>query len=103
MKKTIATMLYVTYLAFGVSAHAAQTPVSSDQVPAHKAAVKSDRKAQRAADRALSKKILHSLSRTKGLNAVNVSVLVRRGVVTLSGYVPDSEQVQIAGESAGRV
>ena len=55
MKKTIASMLYVTYLAFGMSVHAAeQTPApSSDQVVGQKEATKSEKKAQRAADRSL--------------------------------------------------
>ncbi|MEF9439073.1 MULTISPECIES: BON domain-containing protein [Burkholderia] len=105
MKKTIASMLYVTYLAFGMSVHAAeQTPApSSDQVVGQKEATKSEKKAQRAADRALSRQIVWALSKTKGLNAINVMVLARHGAVTLTGYVPDSEQVQLAGDSAARV
>ncbi|HDR9277405.1 TPA: BON domain-containing protein [Burkholderia vietnamiensis] len=109
MKKIVASVLYVTYLAFGVSAHAAEqdSAPSSDAVVSQKevkkAERKTERKTERAADRALSRKIVWALSKTKGLNAVNVRVLVRHGVVTLTGYVPDSEQVQLAGDSASRV
>ncbi|WP_406806461.1 BON domain-containing protein [Burkholderia semiarida] len=105
MKKTIASMLYVSYLAFGISAHAAEqnTAPPPEQVVSQKEVTKSEKKAQRAADRALSRKIVWALSKTKGLNAINVRVLARRGAVTLTGYVPDSEQVQLAGDSAARV
>ncbi|RQV71764.1 BON domain-containing protein [Burkholderia anthina] len=105
MKKTIASMLYVSYLAFGISAHAAEqnTAPPPEQVVSQKDVTKSEKKAQRAADRALSRKIVWALSKTKGLNAINVRVLARRGAVTLTGYVPDSEQVQLAGDSAARV
>ncbi|GBH23458.1 BON domain-containing protein [Burkholderia vietnamiensis] len=105
MKKIVASVLYVTYLAFGVSAHAAEQDAapSSDAVVSQKEVKKAERKTERAADRALSRKIVLALSKTKGLNAVNARVLVRHGVVTLTGYVPDSEQVQLAGDSAARV
>lgn len=103
MKKTIAAMVYLSYLAFGVPAHADETSSSAVQAAAQKDAVKGEEKAQRAADRALSRKVLVSLSRTKGLTPVNITVLVRHGVVSLTGYVPDSEQVQLAGDTAAGV
>lgn len=55
MEKTIATMLYVTYLAFGISAHAAETQPLSDNTATDKETGKSEKKARRAADRGLSK------------------------------------------------
>ncbi|MBU9693218.1 BON domain-containing protein [Burkholderia multivorans] len=105
MKKIIASVLYVTYLAFGVSAHAAaqDSGPSSDAVVSPKEVKKAERKTERSADRALSRKIVWALSKTKGLEAINARVFVRHGTVTLTGYVPDSEQVQLAADSASRV
>ncbi|AMV44315.1 BON domain-containing protein [Paraburkholderia caribensis] len=105
MKKTVASVLYVTCLAFGIAVNAAEpnTAAASEPVATQKDVTKNEKKAQRAADRTLSKKVVWALSKTKGLNAINVTVLARRGAVSLTGFVPDSEQVQLAGDSAGRV
>jgi hypothetical protein len=49
MKKIVASVLYVTYLAFGVSAHAAEQDAapSSDAVVSQKEVKKAERKTER--------------------------------------------------------
>ncbi|NUY01451.1 BON domain-containing protein [Paraburkholderia youngii] len=105
MKKTIASVLYVSYLAFGIPAHAVEETYTPPVVThvAHEDSAKSQKKAQRAADRALSKQVRSALTKTKGLETINITVLARRGTVSLIGYVPDNEQVQLAGDTAGHV
>ncbi|WP_321840797.1 BON domain-containing protein [Paraburkholderia bannensis] len=105
MKKSFASILYVTYLAFGIPAHAAEenySPPVATHV-AHEDSTKNQKKAQRAADRALAKQVRTALTKTKGLETINISVLARHGVVSLRGYVPDTEQVQLAGATATQV
>ncbi|WP_322068193.1 BON domain-containing protein [Paraburkholderia bannensis] len=105
MKKSFASILYVTYLAFGIPAHAAEENYSPPVAAhvAHEDSTKNQKKAQRAADRALAKQVRTALTKTKGLETINISVLARHGVVSLRGYVPDTEQVQLAGTTATQV
>jgi hypothetical protein len=109
MKKTIATMLYVSSLAFGVVANATENTYSPP-VESHLATqdnekheTKVRKKNQRIADRALSRKVRQALTKTQGLQTGSITVLARQGVVSLVGYVPDNQQVQLAGDSAGKV
>ncbi|REG49083.1 BON domain-containing protein [Paraburkholderia sp. BL6669N2] len=102
MKKIIATVLCITYAAFGVAAHAAVSTYSP-QVEDHatKAGFTSpERKAERAANRALSKKVRAALTSTRGLDVSNVTVLARKGAVTLAGTVPDDQQIALAENAA---
>lgn len=57
----------------------------------------------RAQNRQLSKAVRHALYATKGLTSSNIAVLVKGGVVSLVGTVPDSAQIQLAGDAAKRV
>ncbi|MBB3262148.1 osmotically-inducible protein OsmY [Paraburkholderia bannensis] len=105
MKKSLASILYVTYLAFGIPAHAAEETYSPP-VATHVASqdtAKSQKKAQHAADRALAKKVRSALTKTKGLQTINITVLARHGVISLTGNVPDNEQVQLAGDTATKI
>lgn len=105
MKKSLASILCVTYLAFGIPAHAAEENYSAPiatHVAEHDSA-KSQKKVQRAADRALAKQVRTALTKTKGLQTVNITVLARHGVISLSGHVPDTEQVQLAGNTATQI
>ncbi|MFM0477019.1 BON domain-containing protein [Paraburkholderia strydomiana] len=102
MKKTIASVLCISYIAFGVAAHAADsgyTPPVGEHVskPGYFGPA---RKAERASDRALAKKVRVALTKTKGLDISNVTVLARKGDVTLDGTVPDDRQVQLAQNGA---
>jgi hyperosmotically inducible periplasmic protein len=57
----------------------------------------------RAQNRQLSKAVRHALYATKGLTSSNIAVLVKGGAVSLVGTVPDSSQIQLAGDAAKRV
>jgi len=57
----------------------------------------------RAADRILRKAVLRSLSRTKGLNVDRVVVVAKAGSILLEGYVPDSNQIDLATSVAEAV
>lgn len=54
----------------------------------------------KAADRALRKKIIRSFTKTKGLNATRITVRVKGGLVTLQGSVPEQSQIELAGQAA---
>lgn len=59
----------------------------------------SAKKAMRAANRQLQKKVRHVLVRTKGLNASGISVRASNGVVTLQGWVPEQSQTALATQT----
>jgi hyperosmotically inducible periplasmic protein len=86
--------LLSTNLAFAQSASAANTPDSSGST---------SKSAIRAQNRQLSKAVRHALYATKGLSSSNIAVLVKGGVVSLVGTVPDSSQIQLVGDAAKRV
>jgi osmotically-inducible protein OsmY len=105
LKKSIATVLYVTCAAFGISAYAADSgytpPVETRTV--HSKYFSPQRKAQRAEDRALAKKVRVAMQKSGSVNLANVTVLARSGKVTLTGYVPDNGQIELAKSSASSV
>jgi hyperosmotically inducible protein len=57
----------------------------------------------RAANRLLRKAVLRSLSRTKGLNVDRVVVVAKDGSILLEGYVPESNQIDLATSVAQSV
>ena len=63
----------------------------------------SDVAATKAANRALQKSVLHTLSKTKGLRVSNITIVARSGVVTLEGSVPEESQVELATRAAQSV
>ncbi|WP_116140217.1 BON domain-containing protein [Trinickia diaoshuihuensis] len=101
MKKTLVAVLSLSALAFGVTAQAADsgyTPPVEQHVS--KPGFRSpERKADRAANRALEKKVRVALTHTKGLDVSDITVLARKGAVTLVGTVPESQQIQLAQTS----
>ncbi len=54
------------------------------------------RKAAKAENRRLQKEVLRHLSKTKGLDANNIAVVARNGVVTLGGSVPEANEAELA-------
>ncbi|MFM0703559.1 BON domain-containing protein [Paraburkholderia sediminicola] len=61
------------------------------------------KKAARAVDRALSKKILKALTRTKGLNGTRIFVKASDGDIALSGTVLETSQISLAIKTAQAV
>jgi hyperosmotically inducible protein len=59
--------------------------------------------ATKKADRKLGLDVRRALSKASGLNTSNVFVRARDGAITLTGSVPDSEQIAKAGDVAKRV
>jgi hyperosmotically inducible protein len=55
------------------------------------------------ADRKLGLDVRRALSKASGMNTSNVFVRARGGAITLTGSVPDSEQIVKAGDVAKRV
>lgn len=102
MKKVVVAFLSMSSVSFGIAAHATDsgyTPPITEHVS--KAGYMSpERKAERAANRALEKKVRVALTHTKGLDVSDIAVLARKGGVTLVGTVPDMQQVQLAQNSA---
>jgi osmotically-inducible protein OsmY len=61
-------------------------------------------KQDRKANRALEKKVRYAFTHTKGLDASMVTIKARtNGAVWLAGTVTDNDQVQKAGDVAGKV
>lgn len=60
----------------------------------------SGKKAVRAQNRQIEKTVRRTLSKTKGLDSSGITILVKNGVVTLDGTVPDESQIALAGSSA---
>lgn len=60
-------------------------------------------KAIRAANRALSKRVLKALSRVKGLDASGIFVKASDGTITLSGVVQKNGQIPLAVDAARNV
>ncbi|MFM0336794.1 BON domain-containing protein [Paraburkholderia fungorum] len=87
-------VLLSTNLVFAQSASDANTPEPTGST---------SKSAIRAQNRQLSKAVRHALYATKGLSSSNIAVLVKGGVVSLVGTVPDSSQIQLAGDAAKRV
>ncbi|CAB3801482.1 hypothetical protein LMG28688_05367 [Paraburkholderia caffeinitolerans] len=54
------------------------------------------RKAEKAENRRLQKEVLRHLLKTKGLDANNIVVVARGGVVTLGGSVPQAHEAELA-------
>ena len=65
--------------------------------------VASSPKAIRAANRALTKQVLKTLSRTRQLDSSRIFVKARNGNVTLSGTVPEADQMPLAMSATQRV
>ena len=57
----------------------------------------------RAANRMLRKAVLRALSRTRGLNVDRVVVVAKGGSILLEGYVPESDQIDLATSAAQAV
>jgi hyperosmotically inducible periplasmic protein len=57
----------------------------------------------RAANRALRKAVLRSLSRTAGLDVGRVVVVAKGGSILLEGYVPERSQIDLAASAAQAV
>lgn len=55
-----------------------------------------DKKAMRVENRKLQRAVMRILSGTKRLNASNILVAARSGVVTLAGSVPETAQIGLA-------
>ncbi|WP_175945416.1 BON domain-containing protein [Caballeronia sp. BCC1704] len=58
------------------------------------------RQKDKAADRALRKDVIRSLTRTKGLNTARITVRVKNGVVMLQGSVADQSEIDVATRAA---
>jgi hyperosmotically inducible protein len=72
----------------------AQTTSGASEAPA------TSKQAVKAQNRATAKTVRKALTAAKGLRSDNIVVLVKGGVITLAGTVPDGSQVQIATDAA---
>jgi hyperosmotically inducible periplasmic protein len=81
----------------------AQNGNSSEPVASVDAASALNPKAVKAANRALAKSVRTAMAKAKGIDMTHVFVYAKGGVVTLSGVVPKSNQVDRAGEIAKSV
>ncbi|TCW79550.1 BON domain-containing protein [Burkholderia sp. SRS-46] len=57
----------------------------------------------KAENRRLQKAVVRALSSARGLNAMNIAVIARRGEITLRGSVVDARQADVATAVAGSV
>ena len=99
--KNLVIVLAATALLSSVSyaqTSASDSATASDQAP-------SSKKADRAANRALAKRIKQTLNKTKGLENTDIVVfaMTKTGQVTLAGFIQSEDQDQIAQAAAGKV
>lgn len=73
---------------------------SSDAMAASGTMAAPSAKSTKAANRALQRKVLKALAKTKGLTTVNINVRARDGAVTLIGQVTDQGQSDLAAQTA---
>ncbi len=73
---------------------------AASDVPASAEAASAPRQQDKAADRALRKDVIRSLTRTKGLNTARITVRVKNGVVMLQGSVPNQSEIDLATRAA---
>lgn len=91
----------LTAISMGV-AHAQTTAVSSVPATNSKLGVTTKKEA-RQENHLLVKNVRHSLYRTKGLDASDITVFARNGAVTLVGTAADQGQIDLAGRRAAGV
>ena len=76
-----------------------QTASSSSNVPA----APQSRSAIRQQNQQLERNVRHALSKTKNLDATDITVLARSGAITLNGSALDDNQIQLAATTAASV
>jgi hyperosmotically inducible periplasmic protein len=101
--KNLVIVLAATALLSSVSY--AQTAASDSSNAAASDQAPSSKKADRAANRALAKRIKQTLNKTKGLENTDIVVfaMTKTGQVTLAGFIQSEDQDQIAQAAAGKV
>ncbi|SAL60594.1 transport-associated protein [Caballeronia turbans] len=100
LKVASGVLIVVTSInAWSQSSEPAATSMGSGTSATSQGMSKSD---VRKANRALSKKVLHALSKG-GVDTAGVSVIVKGSAITLAGHVPDASQVEKAGTAAKNV
>jgi osmotically-inducible protein OsmY len=95
--------LVATYVAVVALVSNAAIAQSSNDAVASQPAPGMTKASIRLQNRQLSKAVRRALYSTKGLNASNIAVLVKAGMVSLVGTVPVESQISIAGDVAKRV
>lgn len=97
-------LLVATLLAAAGSVTAQTAGASaSDTTGASSASSATTAKAAKAANRKLAHRVETALARTRGLNASGIFVQARAGHITLSGSVPDNDQIPLAVHAAQQV
>jgi hyperosmotically inducible periplasmic protein len=71
--------------------------------PAQTSSAGASRKAMKAADRKLAYAVRKRIEHVKGLDATHIAIVAHNGNVTLTGTVPQDEQVDMAVECAKAV
>jgi hyperosmotically inducible periplasmic protein len=73
---------------------------TSDSTANPSAAATTDAKTMKKADRMLARDVRRAMAKAQGFDVSNVFVKARSGAVTLSGTVPEGDQIAQAGEIA---
>jgi hyperosmotically inducible periplasmic protein len=81
----------------------AQAQVSGPAAASAAASAAMTPKEIKAANRALQRKVVTALAKTKGLTVTNIAVRARNGDVTLEGTVPEQSQMDLAVRAAQAV
>jgi osmotically-inducible protein OsmY len=100
LQQVIKAIAAAFVLTFSLGGHAQGTDAATDTSAA---ATSTSPKVAKAANRALEKKIRHSLARTKGLDSTHIFVKALDGAVTLTGSCISQDQINLAGEVAQKV
>ena len=101
MKSVMLAMTAAAVLA--VSAQAWGQDNNASQVPAQSSVTSVSKKSARAANRKLEHDIRKAFAKTKGLDSSDIMILVKAGNVSLTGSVPEIEQIAMAEDVAKNV
>lgn len=76
---------------------------ASDAAPAAAAPAAAPAASSKAENRALGRAVKRALSKNKQIDGSNIYVRARSGAIRLTGFVPENNQIQIAGDVAQSV
>lgn len=96
-------LLTATLIAMSIGVAHAQTTAASSAPATTSASGITSKKAVRQQDHLLEKRVRHSLYKTKGLDASDITVFAKNGAVTLVGTAADQGQIDLAGRVASGV
>jgi hyperosmotically inducible protein len=100
---TLAAVLVSASMSIAANASNAQAAADAPAAATALQVADATSRLQTRPDSALSRDVSNALRRTPHLDASGIRVRARRGIVTLTGWVPERRQISLAGNTARSV